>query len=333
MLLVDPGISLIGSGDCPGQRKGNAPAARPANQGADGQGNSYLIALYLLNKRYPKEVPPITAQDLQCMRADPQSGSDPQKLGPLRLCPGRDWDLGTMWNDGIARTGLCKAHHGRGRVYHDCAEKNYGTAVITAIPQMSAYCYEGPDYNMDDVAKCAGRKFKKAWYDKIFNNIPADDACAVIPPPPPPTWTTPGAASCKTTRPSLRRRLRDSLCKNNPDSCSQADDADAAAPNDQPQQQQATAPPEPPPQPKENQAWCNYVADAHRRGDLLGVPIPEECPREKAAYDKPPDLPQFTMSPVDTDREVKGLEDDWCNQADNHCPWRPAPTPQPVEGK
>ena len=316
MLLVDPGISLIGSGDCPSSGKANSPGARPNQRGA-GSRNQNLAALYLLNKHYPKEVPPITAQDLQCMRADPQSGSDPQNLPPLRLCPGRDWDLGTMWIDGIKATGLCNGITDADE-YHDCAEKNYGTAVITVMPQMSSYCYEGPDYNMDDVAKCAGRKFKKAWNDRIPPN------CAVIPPPPPPTWTTPGTASCKPKRQSLRDRIKATLCKDNPDSCNTADDDDPAAPNNPPQQAAAAPPPEPAPLPKENEAWCNFMADAHRRGDLGNIPIPDECPREKGAYDKPLDGPSFAMSPVDTDQRIKEMEDDWCSDEHSYCPgWKP----------
>ena len=323
MLLVDPGISLIGSGDCSGSHSSNAPGARPNQRGA-GSPNQNLSALYLLNKRYPNDAPPVTAQDLQCMLAGPQSGSDVQNLPPLRLCPGRGWDLGTMWTDGIDATGLCKGITDDDEYQH-CAEENYGTAVITVMPEMSSYCYEGPDYNMDDVAKCAGRKFKKAWYDRIFNHIPPGDDCAVIPPPSPPTWTAAGDASCKPTRPSLRKRIKASLCKSNPDSCQPpGDDDDTTVPVQPPQQQQPQADEAPKPLPKELEAWCNFMADAHRRGDYGNIPIPPECPRESAASAKPaPALPLFSMNQSETDQVVNDLIKEW----DDH--WNDDSSKQP----
>jgi hypothetical protein len=267
-----------------------------------------LDALDKLNKQHPKEVPPVPAKDLQCLFTPQQSGSD-APLPPLRLCPGRDWDLSNMWKEGIQAAGLCAGITDDDE-FADCSDQNYGIAVLTDVPQMSSYCYEGPDYGIGDMAECAKRKFKKAWYDKIFNHIPPDpDQCAIVPPPDPPTWTTAGAAACKAKRQPLRKNLRcqlDPKCSGQPND--DGDDNTPAASQDPP----PDAPPEPPPLPKELEAWCNFMADAHRRGDYGGIPIPAECPREQAAYTKPPPAnPLFALNPIQTEQAINDLIKQW----------------------
>jgi hypothetical protein len=344
MLLVDPGISLIGSGDCPGRGHANAPGARPNGRNTGSRGNPYLSALNLLNKQDPKQAPPITAQELQCLLSPPQSGSD-QPLKPLQIC----WSPDQIRTEGMKDAGLCQGISDDAEL-EDCIQQNFGTAVLAVLPELSLYCYGGPDYGAD--SECVKRKFLKAWDDfhnnefDIWKGLAFDDSrrhptsrgpCAIVPPPDPATWTTPGAAACAAKKPSIRQKIRDALqrCRLDPAcSGSNADNDDTpVASNNPPQDNTQAAPPGPPPLPKENEAWCNFMADAHRRGDLLGVPIPDECPREKTAYDKPPDGPLFAMSPVDTDNRIKDLEDEWCNDADNHCPWRKPPSPQPMERK
>lgn len=264
--------------------------------------NQYLSTLHLLNMRAPKKVPPLAAQDLQCIRTPPQSGSDAQ-LPPLRLCEG-GWDLSNMPKEGIALTGLCKGITDEDE-YADCAKQNYGTAVLTAIPDMASYCYEGPDYSMDDVAECAKRKFKKAWDDKIYHHIPPDpDKCAVVPPPPPPTWTTPGTASCKTKELSLRERL----CRDYPKICGKPDDDDTPdqpqpAPTQQPAQTEPT-PDAPADTSSDDDPFCAFIARKAVRGELTpggGAQIPDYC---RSAMDKAKSCAEQKCSMADIiDRE------------------------------
>ncbi len=248
----------------------NLPADSPLR-------NKMLAAYQRASKRDPKNVPALTAQDLQCLRTSPQSGSD-APLPPLPLCK-YGWDLSNMWKEGIALTGLCDGITDDDE-YADCADKNYGTAVLTAIPDMSSYCYEGPDYGLDDMAECAKRKFKKAWYDVIFNHNPPN-GCATVPPPPPPTWTTPGTTSCKTKGPSLRDRLRATLCTNHLGSCNPADDSDTPSPQTQQPAQADPAPAAPPPAANhDDDPYCAFIARRAVRGEFTsgsGTAIPDYC--------------------------------------------------------
>ena len=332
MLLVDPGISLIGSGNC----QSNA-ANTPAHQATalrrfvnrlppdDPRIPMLLAALDALTKQNPKDTPAVSPRDLQCMLSPPESGSD-APLPPLRLCQ-FGWNLSNMWDQGVEAAGLCQ-RNGDDDEFADCSNQNYGLAVLALVPSISSYCYAGPDADMGAMAECAKRKFNTAWHKAIFDHEPPD-GCAIVPPPDPATWTTPGTAACT---PKVRQGLRDKIrCQLHPELCggtpNNDDTPDASQNPPQQQDTQAAPPPEQPPLPKEDQAWCNYIADAHRRGDLGGIPIPDDCPREKAAYTKPPPAdPLFSMNPIETEQAIKDhlkevqdyinqIQDDLKNQA------------------
>ena len=324
MLLVDPGISLIGSGDCPGRGHANTPGAKPNGRGA-GSGNPDLSALQLLNNRGPNYAPPLSAQELQCLLSPPESGSD-EPLKPLRVC----WDSNQIKGEGMERAGVCQDIDDDAEL-EDCKQKNFVSVLLKFVPELSLYCYGGPDAGID--AECIMRKYDKAWDDFHRNfdmqkGLAFDDSrrartsdggqsgpCAIVPPPDPATWTAPGTATCAAKKPSLRQKIRDALqrCRLDP-KCSgrNTDNDDTPVVSNDPPPPQDAAPPAPPPLPKENEAWCNFMADAHRRGDYGNIPIPPECPRESAASAKPaPALPLFSMNQSETDQVVNDLIKEW----------------------
>ncbi len=249
---------------------------------------------------------PVKPQDMQCLQ--PINGSDPPFVDvPLR------WHPYHIKKEAIDQSHLCDGVQ-EGDAMDACRETKYGEAVMWAEPELAGQCRtaNAPDFNPDAVAECAKQRFLSAWSTNE----------GIVPASTPATWVMPASCGPKvpkaTRKNTLRDRLREALSGPANDNNTNASDdgqpqlAAAAAPV-------AANPPPPPPSPPaadENEAYCNYMAQAAVRGEWTpgaGTPIPAECKTMvNAALAKRAKLQTegtrpFSMNGGDTDREVGKL--------------------------
>jgi hypothetical protein len=137
---------------------------------------------------------------------------------------------------------------------------------------------------------------------------------------------------------SLRQRLADEICLAHPNwrgcggSGDDDDDQTDNPPPDPPPPADAKADVPDPPLPKETEAYCNWTADASRRGDINNIPtdanvrgdarggvhdipIPSDCPREKKIADAQGQRAPapFYMDPAETQQFIDERIGDFAN--------------------
>ena len=176
-----------------------------------------------------------------------------------------------------------------------------------AEPKLAGLCRGAGD--IDAVAECAKRKFLNGWarHDGVAD-APAPDR-----------WVMPGACNPKGTQAQRKQTLRDllraRLAARDPMEAVNQDAAPGSqiTPTSTPD---SPAAPSPPPLTDTDEAYCSYMARAVIRGELTpgsGAPIPPECKGTIAAAEalkakqQKEGPPPFTMSDVETDREIARL--------------------------
>lgn len=183
-----------------------------------------------------------------------------------------------------------------------------------AEPELAALCRAdgGPDHDIDKVAECAKRKFLNAWAknDGIVQQAPPDG------------WSTPTSCAASmppaTRKQTLRELLRQRLAA--AQKAEQFNDQNGGpevqTPNTTTAEIAPTPPPTQTPPTDDNEAYCSYIAREVVRGELTpgaGVPVPPGCKAAIAAAEalkkqqEASGVPPFSMSDVDTDKEIKQL--------------------------
>jgi hypothetical protein len=257
---------------------------------------------HALERRMTDHHAPLKPEVRACLQ--PVNGSSPRLLDiPLR------WHPYHIKKEAIDQSNLCDGVP-EGDAKDTCREEKYGQAVMWAEPEIAGQCRtaNAPNYDLDAVAECAKRKFLSAW----ANND------GVVPAPAPDRWTMPGSCNPTGTPAQRKQRLRDLLRASlaagpdatlNQDTETRPRTAAATPADDMPS-------PPPPPLSDTDEAYCSYMARADVRGELTpggATPIPPECQASIAAAEalkaqqQKDGPPPFTMSDVETDREIAKL--------------------------
>jgi hypothetical protein len=251
---------------------------------------------------------PMKPQDYACLQ--PVSGASPKLIDiPLR------WRPQDIKREAINRSHLCDAA-AAGDAKDACREEKYGQAVMWAEPELAGRCrrFGGASQDIEAAAECAKTKFLNAWAN--------GDGVAKAPPPD--SWSMPAdctaSAPLTTRKQSLRDRLRialDAALKVNQANYSAGGEVRVPAPPPgAATTEDAPAPPPLSPPTDDNEAYCNYMAREHARGELTvdgGNPIPPECKGVIAAAEavrkqqQASGVPPFSMSDAETDQEIKRL--------------------------
>lgn len=252
---------------------------------------------------------PLKSQDYACLQSVSAASGKPKLIDvPLQ------WTEYDIKHEAIARLHLCD-NAADGDAKEICREQKFGQAVMWAEPELAGLCRAdgGPDHDIDKVAECAKRKFlnARATNEGIVQEAPPDGwspraDCAA---------STPPDKRKQAFRSHLRELLTAALAAgDNAAADAQGSDGGSGA-NDQ-----AIAPPSPPPavapSSDDDEAYCSYMARQVVRGELTpgaGAPIPPQCKAAIAAAEQvrkqqqASNVPPFSMSDVDTDKEIKQL--------------------------
>jgi hypothetical protein len=255
---------------------------------------------------------PVKSQDYACLQPAGATSGKPKLIDvPLR------WTEYDIRHEAIDRTHLCD-NVAAGEAKDACRDEKFGQAVMWAEPELAGLCRAdgGPNHDIDKVAECAKRKFLSAWanHDGIVQEAAPSD------------WSP--SADCGPSAPPDKRKqafhshLRDLLkaalaAEKAADNGGGNDGGGSAggATTDQ-----AALPAEPSPQaapsPDNDDAYCSYMAREVVRGELTpgaGMPIPPQCKAAIAAAEEmrkqqqASNAPPFSMSDVETDKEIKRL--------------------------
>jgi hypothetical protein len=252
-----------------------------------------------LQRRLADHQLPLKQQDLDCLQ--PTSGTG-RRMVDVALW----WHPYHIKKEAIDQSGLCNGVPD-GTAKEACRENKYGQAVMWAEPEIAGLCRTEtmPNQNLDAVAECARRKFENAW---------ANGKEGILSAPPPDRWTAAGICSAKVSSKQKKQNLRDLLIAAMAAANANDGHADEATPQGQQSPVQPASVEQSPPPYAENEAFCAYIARDVARGQLTpdgGTPIPAECKATIAAAEKfKAGQPAngrgiFTMSDVDTDREIK----------------------------
>ena len=232
----------------------------------------------------------------------------PRLSGRLLDIPLR-WDLSNIVPEAIERSGVCDGVADADLAA--CQQEKYGEAVMWAEPDIDAQCraQEAPDvWNTPKVAACAKNTFINTWMTRggHFRPMRFDTALADAPCDPPQADTAPRDTGLRRT---LAENLRDEVPPEDDKATENKADQPRSKP-DAPAQQSG-------PVPEENAAWCNFMADKVRRGELtpgVATAIPAECTAKIAAAKDatpseppPPSEHRFSMTGSENDAEIRRM--------------------------
>lgn len=254
---------------------------------------------------------PVKPQDYACLQPASAANGKPKLIDvPLR------WTEYGIKHDAIDRSHLCD-NVGAGDAKQACREEKFGQAVMWAEPELAGLCRAdgGPSHDIDKVAECARRKFLNAWAknDGIVQEAPPEG------------WAS--TSECASSAPAAKRKqafhshLRDLLLAALAARDAAGGDGGESGSNVSAGNTDPTAAiPSPPlpaaPSSDDNEAYCTYMARQVVRGELTpgaGTPIPAECKAAIAAAEamkkqqQANNVPPFSMSDVETDKEIKQL--------------------------
>jgi hypothetical protein len=252
---------------------------------------------------------PMKPKDYACLQPDNRTSGNGRKLIDIPL----RWRPQNIKKEAIDRSHLCDGVS-EGDAKEACREEKYGQAVMWAEPELAGLCRAdgGPDHDVEKVAECAKRKFLNAWANNegIVREalLAGSNTSAVC------DTSVPLATRKQTLRDLLRQRLTAALAAEQ--SGNDSGQPEQQTPVATTAENAPTPPPAQVPSTDDNEAYCSYLAREVVRGELTpgaGTPIPPGCKTAVAAAEalrkqqQANGVPPFSMSDVDTDKEIGQL--------------------------